>query len=108
MEPVITPSIDMIVALTAIYTILYYLYIRIYGKDIKGFYGVDVKVSLTLLALVIALYYNTGITMDFLGFEISWLGFFILISFMIETVYFLAYRRIVGLSWKQVGRSLNS
>jgi amino acid transporter len=106
MTPFITPAIDMIIALLAIYAVLYYLYIRIYKKDLKGIYSVDIKVSLTLLLLVIALYYDSGMTMNLVGLEVGWLAFFILISFMIETLFFLLYRRVVGLSWKQVGKKI--
>jgi len=103
MFTVITPAIDMLIFAVIMYGIAFWVYVRLYKKDFAGVVSADLKVSLVLLSLVMAVYAGTGTIIKVLGFSLHWLPYYLILSGIIEVVYFVFYKKITGLSWKQIG-----
>ena len=98
-----TPAIEMLLFTVIAYGISYYLYFRIYKKDIAGVASADIKMSLMLLILVCAYYYGSGTQVNVFGRSVHWLPYYLVISGLVEIAYFLVYKRVTGLSWKEIG-----
>ena len=98
-----TPAIDMIIFALVAYAIAYYLYIRIFKKDFSAVASADIKVSLILLSLVVAVYYDSGTQVNVFGAKVHWLPYYLFISGLIEIALLLVYKRITGITWKQIG-----
>jgi len=97
-----TPAIDILIFTLVSYAIAYYLYIRICGKDFAAVASADIKVSLSLLLIVSAYYYNSGASVNFFGKDIHWFLYYLFISGVIEILFFILYKKITKISWKEI------
>ncbi len=103
MLTIITPAIDILIFALIMYGIAYWVYIRLYKKDFAGVVSADFKVSLFLLILVIAYYANTGTQVHIMGFSMHWLPYYLILSGLVEIIYFVLYKKATGITWKQIG-----
>ena len=103
MITVITPAIDMLIFALVVYGIGYWVYIRLYKKDFAGVVSADLKVSLVLLALVVANYAGTDTHVEIFSLSVHWLPYYLVLSGLIEIIYFVLYKKATGITWKQIG-----
>lgn len=105
MITVITPAIDMLIFALVMYGIAYWVYIRLYKKDFAGVVSADLKVSLVLLALIVACYANTDTQVNIMGISMHWLPYYLILSGLVEIIYFVLYKKSTGITWKQIGNA---
>jgi len=105
MEIFITPAIDMLIFAFSAYAIAYYVYIRLYKKDFAGVASVDLKLSLALIFLVSAYYYGSGVVVQIADVRVHWLAYYLVMSGLVEIVFFLLYKKATGITWKEIGEA---
>ncbi len=98
----ITPAIDILLFVLVAYAIVYTIYIFVYKKDARALLSVDLKVSVVMLLLVSAYYYGTGIHISFVGLQVHWLLYYLILSGAIEFIFFFIYKHVVGVSWSEI------
>ena len=103
MFTVITPAIDMLIFALVMYGVAFWVYIRLYKKDFAGVVSADLKVSLVLLSLVVAVYAGTRTQVHIAGFSFHWFPYYLVLSGLVEVIYFILYKKVTGLSWRQIG-----
>lgn len=102
MIAITTPAIDILVFTSLAYAFAYFGYTIIFKKDFAAVTQADLKFSIAMILLVVANYWGSGILVSVWGLKMHWLLYYFIISGLIEIIYFLLYKRKVGLTWKQI------
>jgi len=96
------PQIDIILIIVVFNIISYAVYYRIYGKNFAAAANVDFKVSIIEILLLVIMYAGHGVTVLAFGDQLAWYWWYIVVSLPIEIIFFLGYRRLLGLSWEEM------
>ncbi len=62
---------------------------------------IDLRFSVVSILLVVANYYGTGESVSIFGYDLHWFLYYLIVSFVVEGLILLAYRKFVGLSFEK-------
>lgn len=99
---VFNPAIDIVLISLVFNAMAYIAYAKLYGKEFNKIASVDLRLSLVEILIIIANYVNSGITITWASFELSWIWWYIMISIPIELAFFFLYKWYFNLSWEEM------
>jgi len=99
-----TTAIDIILFSVVFYVIVYAMYGFFLGRNIKEIVRIDLRYSVVAILLIVANYYGSGAMATVAGYDIHWFFYYLIVSFFVEFVVLIIYKKLMGISWSDLAK----